>query len=334
MRHASLFLGGVAVAASALLGTTVAAEDATPAVRKFKFTYTASIPAPAAGSKKLEAWIPVPREDDVQKVSDLKVDTGTVAHTVEKDEFGNRMIHFVVENPTADVAVTWSATIERTADYGQGAATAHPRFLQPDKSIPLTGTAEGIVKDLQVKDDKKPMTDRAKKIYDYVLSTTVYSKEGTGWGQADFERACKECKGNCTDFHAKFMGISRAAGIPSRFTMGYSIPTAGPKGEINGYHCWAHYQDGDKWVPVDISEAQKIKGQNEKDKKPEDPKVQWFFRHLDADRMSMTVGRDLVLTPKQQGLPLGQLVYQYVEVDGKAVDVPADKRSFAYENVP
>jgi transglutaminase-like putative cysteine protease len=315
----------VAVAASALLCAPAATGDAdkAPAARKFKFTYTATIPAPAAGSKKLEAWIPVPREDDLQKVSDLKIDTGAIPHTVEKDEFGNRMVHFVVENPTADVPVTWSATIERSADTGQGAATAHARFLQPDRSIPLTGTAESIVKDLQVKDEKKPMTDRAKKIYDYVLSTTVYSKEGTGWGQADFERACKECKGNCTDFHAKFMGIARAAGIPARFTMGYSIPT-GEKGEIKGYHCWAHYQDGDKWVPVDISEAQKVL-------KTDEAKAQWFFRNLDADRMSMTIGRDLTLTPKQQGPPLGQLVYQYVEVDGKPVDVT--KRSFAYESL-
>jgi transglutaminase-like putative cysteine protease len=334
MRHLSLLLGGVAVAASALLGSPVASGEDAAATRTFKFTYTGTIPAPAAGSKKLEAWLPLPREDELQKVTDLKVDTGAVAHTVETDaEFGNRMVHLVVDNPTADVAITWSATIERSVDRGQGAATAHPRFLQPDKSIPLTGTAESIVKDLQVKDTAKPMTDRAKKIYDYVLTTTIYSKEGTGWGQADFERACKECKGNCTDFHAKFMGIARAAGIPSRFTMGYSIPAAEPKGAVKGYHCWAHYQDGDKWVPVDISEAQKIKAKNEKEKQPEDPKVQWFFHNLDADRMSMTIGRDLTLTPRQQGPTLGQLVWQYVEVDGKPVDVPADKHTAAYENV-
>jgi transglutaminase-like putative cysteine protease len=328
MRHLSFSIGCVAIATAALLGARVATsapDTEAPAVRTFKFTYTGKIAAPAAGSKKLEAWIPVPREDDLQKVTDLKVETA-VPYTIETDpEFGNRMIHLVVENPTADVAVSWTATIARTADRGQGVAKAHARFLQPDKSIPLTGTATSIVNDLKVKDTAKPVGDRAKSIYDYVLSTTVYSKEGTGWGQADFERACKECKGNCTDFHAKFMGIARAAGIPARFTMGYSVPTAEPKGAIAGYHCWAHYQDGDKWVPVDISEAQKVVAK--------DPaKAQWFFHNLDADRMAMTVGRDLTLTPKQQGPALGQLVFQYVEVDGKPVDVPKDARTFAYES--
>ena len=331
MRRPLACIGCVAIAtAAALLGMRFAAGEShtetAPAVRTFKFTYSLKLPAPAAGSKKLEAWIPVPREDDLQKVAELKVDTGAVPNTIEKDEFGNRMIHFTVNDPKAETSVTWSAIITRTADHGQGAAAAHPRFLQPDKTIPLTGTAEGIVKDLKVKDTAKPINDRAKSIYDYVLTTTVYSKEGTGWGQADFERACKECKGNCTDFHAKFMGIARAAGIPARFTMGFSIPTAEPKGPIAGYHCWAHYQDGDKWIPVDISEAQKVVAK--------DPaKAQWFFKHLDADRMSMSIGRDLVLVPKQQGAPLGQLVYQYIEVDGRPIEVAKEARSFSYENV-
>jgi transglutaminase-like putative cysteine protease len=296
-----------------------------PQVRKFKFTHWLKLPAPAEGSKKVEVWLPVPREDDVQKVTDLKVDPAP-AHTIETDEFGNRMIHFVVENPKGEIAVTWSATIERSVDKGQGAAKAHPRFLQPDKTIPLTGTATSIVNDLKVKDTAKPMNDRAKAIYDYVLTTTTYSKEGTGWGQGDFERACKECKGNCTDFHAKFMGIARAAGIPARFTMGYTIPSADPKGEVKGYHCWAHYQDGDKWVPVDISEAQKVVAK--------DPaKAQSFFKTLDADRLSMTIGRDVTLTPKQQGAPLNQFVFQYVEVDGKPIEVPATARGASYENL-
>jgi transglutaminase-like putative cysteine protease len=330
MRRPLFCIGCVAIAtAAALLGMRFAVSapaEGDPAVRKFKFTYWLKLPPPAEGSKKLEAWIPVPLEDGLQKVTDLKVETAA-KYTIETDpEFGNKMIHFVVENPKGETAVTWSATIERWADHGQGAAKPHPRHLQPDKTIPLTGTATSIVNDLKVKDTAKPMNDRAKAIYDYVLSTTVYSKEGTGWGQGDFERACKECKGNCTDFHAKFMGIARAAGIPARFTMGFSIPTAEPKGEIKGYHCWAHYQDGDKWVPVDVSEAQKVVATDK-------AKAEWFFKHLDADRMSMSIGRDVNLAPKQQGPPLNQLVYQYVEVDGKPIEVPATARGFSYENV-
>lgn len=329
MRRPLACIGCVAIAAAAaFLGMRFAVSDAPsekPAVRKFKFTYWLKLPAPAAGSKKLEAWFPVPLEDDLQKVSELKVET-SVPYTIEKEaEYGNRMIHLTIADPKAETALTWSATVERTADYGQSAAKAHPRFLQADKSIPLDGTATKLATELNVKDATKPVGVRAKTIYDHVLTTTVYDKEAPGWGKGDFERACTVCKGNCTDFHAKFMGIARAAGIPARFTMGFSIPTADPKGEVKGYHCWAHYQDGEKWIPVDISEAQKVA--------TKDPaKAQWFYKHLDADRLGMTVGRDLTLAPKQQGGPVAQFVHQYIEVDGKPIEVPGTARGFSYEN--
>jgi transglutaminase-like putative cysteine protease len=328
MRRPLACIGCVAIAtAAALLGMRFAASaEETPAVRTFKFTSWLKLPAPAEGSKKLEVWIPVPIEDDLQKVSGLTVDT-KVPYSIETEpEYGNRMIHLVVNDPKTETAVSWSATITRSADAGQGAAKAHPRFLQADRSIPIEGTATKIAADLKVKDGAKPVGDRAKTIYDHVLATTVYDKDAPGWGKGDFERACTVCKGNCTDFHAKFMGIARAAGIPARFTMGFSIPTAEPKGAVAGYHCWAHYQDGDKWVPVDISEAQKVV--------TKDPaKAQWFYKHLDADRLGMTVGRDLTLAPKQQGGPVAQLVHQYVEVDGKPIEVDKTWRGASYENV-
>jgi transglutaminase-like putative cysteine protease len=330
MRRPLACIGCVAIAAAAaVLGMQFAVGDShteKPQVRKFKFTYWLKLPAPAEGSKKLEGWIPVAREDDLQKVTDLKVDTGC-PNKVETDEYGNRMIHFTVENPKGETAIGWTATITRTADRGQGAAKAHRRFLEADQLNPLTGRATDISTELKAKDAAKPVGDRSKAIYDYVLTTTKYSKDGEGWGEGDFERACTLRAGNCTDFHAKFIGIARASGIPSRFTMGYSIPTDKPKGEIKGYHCWAHYQDGDKWVPVDISEAQKVV---EKDP----AKAAWFFKNLDADRMAVTVGRDLTLVPKQQGGPVAQFTYQYVEVDGKPIEVAKEARGFAYENVP
>jgi transglutaminase-like putative cysteine protease len=193
--------------------------------------------------------------------------------------------------------------------------------------IPVDGLAAKIATELKVDAKDKPVGERAKTIYDSVLHTMVYSKDdkvAPGWGKGDFQRACDVGKGNCTDFHAKFMGIARAAGIPARFTMGISLPTDAT-GKGNGYHCWAHYLDGGHWVPVDISEAQKVL---EKDP----AKAAWFYGHLDADRVSMTIGRDVTLAPKQQGAPLYHFVFPYAEVDGKTVEIPKDNRGFTYEN--
>jgi transglutaminase-like putative cysteine protease len=117
------------------------------------------------------------------------------------------------------------------------------------------------------------------------------------------------------------MGVARAAGIPSRFTMGIPM-TAEPKGKAGGYHCWAHFHDGKRWVPVDISEAQKVV--------TKDPaKANWFFGHLDPDRVALTVGRDVDYAPRQKGETPLFIVYPYAEVDGNAV--APESRSFTWD---
>ena len=42
------------------------------------------------------------------------------------------------------------------------------------------------------------------------------------------------------------------------------------------------------------------------------------FRPLRLGVVELSKGRDLVLTPRQQGAPLNYFVYPYAEVDGKA----------------
>lgn len=299
------------------------AAPAAPAARTFSFTYAATVPAPAAGSKRLEAWIPLPIEDELQKVAGLQV-TASVPHTVETEpEYGNKMVHVVVENPTAEVKIGWTARITRSADTGQGTGANHKRFLEADKLLPIDGKAAAMAQELGAKDAAKSVRDRSRIIYDDVLTHMTYDKNTPGWGKGDFDRACDVAKGNCTDFHARFMGVARAAGIPARFTMGIPLTTE-PAGKAGGYHCWAHFLDGKTWVPVDISEAQKLLGKD-------DARARWFFGNLDPDRVALSVGRDLTLAPKQQGDKLLFFAYPYAEVDGKSVDVPKENRSFTWE---
>ncbi len=115
-------------------------------------------------------------------------------------------------------------------------------------------------------------------------------------------------KGNCTDFHSAFMALARAQGIPVRFFIGF--PLLSPKeGTVPGYHCWAEFWSGVAWVPVDASDAARLR----------DPaKTAYLFGNLDADRFDVTTGRDLELTPRQKDGPVNFLIYPYVEVDGKA----------------
>jgi transglutaminase-like putative cysteine protease len=302
-------------------GFASAEDAAAPRERTFTFSYRVKVAAPAAGAKRLDAWIPIPVEDHHQKVSDLKVEASVPHEVTTEPTYGNKMLHVGVDSPTQEVTLGWTATVTRRVDAGEGKAPVHARFREADELVPIDGKAAELARELGVA-DQAPARTRAQKIYDSVLSTMQYDKQEPGWGKGDFARACAVGKGNCTDFHAKFMGIARAAKIPARFTMGVSLG-APPKGNPAGYHCWAHFHDGTSWIPVDASEADKVEAK--------DPaKAKWFFGNLDADRVALSVGRDLDLAPKQRSGRLLFFVYPYVEVDGKQVDVPGANRTFEY----
>jgi transglutaminase-like putative cysteine protease len=143
-----------------------------------------------------------------------------------------------------------------------------------------------------------------------VLARMSYDKSGTGWGRGDTNYACDVGKGNCTDFHALFMSLTRAVGIASGFEIGLYLPYERGKQETpGGYHCWSFFRvPGKTWVPIDASEA---------DRFPE--RADYFFGAHTPNRVTMSVGRDLVLEPPQQGEPLNYLLNPYAEADGKPV---------------
>jgi transglutaminase-like putative cysteine protease len=262
----------------------------------------------------------------VQELADEKIVAPTGFRVTTEPTYGNRILFCRVSNPEPVTELRWSYTVTRWEDRGQGRLPANPRYLMPNVRIPIAGKARQMATKLGVTDDSTPLEARAKTIYDDVLGNMVYDKKHSGWGLGDFEHATTVCMGNCTDFHSRFIGIGRAAGIPVRFTMGIPMkPKA--KGEYNSYHCWAHYLDNGRWRPVDISEADKIA-----DRDP--AKARWFFGNLDANRITLTFGRDLVLEPPQKGPPLNYFVFPYAEADGKPL--PMSKKEnwkFFYEDV-
>jgi len=162
---------------------------------------------------------------------------------------------------------------------------------------------------------------KAKAAYDYLFTNMRYDKTGTGWGRGDAVWACDAKHGNCTDFHSPFIGMLRTDGIPARFDIGFPLPENKDKGDIAGYHCWAEfYAPKTGWIPVDISEAWKAK-----------EKQDYFFGSVDANRVQFSTGRDITLSPKQDGPALNYFVYPYVEVDSKPYD-KVDKQ-FSFEEV-
>jgi transglutaminase-like putative cysteine protease len=188
--------------------------------------------------------------------------------------------------------------------------------LGPDRLVPIDGEIAQV--SARVGHRGASPYDQARAIYNYVIANMTYEKSGTGWGRGDAIYACDFKKGNCTDFHSLFIAIARSRGIPARFTSGFPLG-ASSSGVVPGYHCWAEFRAGGQWVPVDASEAWKH------------PQLRdYYFGHLDANRVASTMGRDLQLIPPQHGGPLNFLIYPYVEVDGKPIPPSRIRNRFEY----
>jgi transglutaminase-like putative cysteine protease len=292
-----------------------------PRARSFYFEYKAIVKDIAPGSKQVDLWVPVAHDDDYQKITQLRIDS-PYSYKIDTAPHGNTMLHIAVNNPKITTfAVTISLDAVRTehiqSRLSGGPALARdedPRdlaqYLKPDRLVPLDDQIRTWAREVVQKANAHTDLEMARAIYNHVVSTVKYDKTGKGWGRGDIYYACEERRGNCTDFHAIFIGYARAMGIPARFAIGFPLPADRGEGNIAGYHCWAEfYAKGIGWTPVDASEAAKNPSKRE-----------YFFGAHDENRIELSKGRDLILAPRQKGEALNYFVYPYAEIDGKPVE--------------
>jgi transglutaminase-like putative cysteine protease len=307
----------VALAASAALATIATVAADAPRARDFDFTYTAHVTELPADAHRVDVWLPYPVSDANQDVTVTEVTAPFKHEVVRESRFGNSILHLSATDPKVtgfDVEMKihvrrkeylHNAFASLKADAKGTRPEAVAMWLKPDRLVPNDDSIRDLAR--EVTKDKKGDLAKARAIYDYVVDTMAYDKSGTGWGNGDIKWACDAKRGNCTDFHALFIGLNRAVGIPAKFAIGFPLPPEHGGGEIPGYHCWAEfYLDGYGWVPVDASEARKH---------PE--KRAYFFGAHDENRVQFSMGRDIVLSPKQAGDPLNYFIYPYVEVNGQ-----------------
>jgi transglutaminase-like putative cysteine protease len=313
--------------------TTSNAQKFSPPARTFRFTYAFTIKDIPSGAKQVRVWVPIPQTDQHQTVRVVTVKAPGKTRMTQEPEYGNRMMYAEIQNsPAGKAEFTLEYEVTRReysrGDYAQLEPTDQKpsvvpasmnRLIEPDKLIPTDGKIKELA--VEVTGSQSGTVAKAKAAYDYFFTTMRYDKTGTGWGRGDAVWACDSKRGNCTDFHSPFIGVLRADGIPARFDIGFPLPENKDKGDIPGYHCWAEfYARKTGWIPVDISEAWKAK-----------EKQDYFFGSVDANRVQFSTGRDVTLSPTQDGPALNYFVYPYVEIDGKPYE-KLDKQ-FSFEEV-
>lgn len=279
---------------------------------EFEFVYRVKLPT-IKGDARL--WIPLAKTDAFQTVTQEEISIPIKWEKVQDRDYGNDIcvLHPQAGDSGKIIELRYLVVRKEKAAYPpKGEDTS--RFLRPEKLVPLNETFKTLAE--QATAGKKGDLDRAKALYDHVLGRMSYDKSATGWGRGDAVYACDAKTGNCSDFHAYFIALSRSVGIPARFAIGATIPAEKNEGAIEGYHCWAEFFADGRWVPVDISEAWK---------NPE--LADYYFGHNPANRFELTKGRDLIVNPAPASGPINFLAYPLLELNGKVVK---PETSFAF----
>lgn len=323
--------------------------------RSFQFIYTVDIES--SDGKKLEVWIPVPKTNEVQTISNLQFYTNELQYSIEDETVhGNKYLYINDSTGTSKITnISMTFDVIRIEHQNMIYNNVDPqKYLGAYSTVPIGGIFNKIITDNNLtKNDVRG-------IYDYVIDgmhygkpksindiyykdpwlspdkkygikqvgrdniVTLYKKsiiDGNNYtfGNGNAIYACDIGVGNCTDYHSYFMSLDRTLGIPSRFHMGFPIPS-GQNGNVSGYHCWAdYYIDGKGWYPVDISEA---------DKTPD--RKDYYFGTVDNNRVEMMVGRDFVLKGYENGTT-NLFIYPIIEVDDEKSS--AYSKSFRYKNL-
>jgi transglutaminase-like putative cysteine protease len=321
----ALGLAAVCLPASANSASEDKTSDKTaiPKTRTFDFIYSATITG-LDPEKSARIWLPVPPSNEDQ---DVKIESKELPGSEQistEPKYGNQVLYVegkADNQGTISVAVTYRVRRKEVRGDFQRAASedAADSFLKPDSHVPVGGKSLDLIRGQELPKDEM---EAARVLYDVVNRHMRYSKEGTGWGRGDSDWACDSRYGNCTDFHSMFISLARAQHIPAKFEIGFPLPEKRGSGEVAGYHCWAKFRPkGRDWIPVDISEANK------------NPKMRdYYFGNLTEDRVTFSMGRDIILVPKQDGEPLNFFVYPYIEVDGKPYPSEKVQRKFTYKD--
>ena len=269
---------------------------------EFQFVYRAKLP-PIGEAGRI--WLPLAKTSPWQEVTIDGISSPIEGHRTRDRAYGNDILVLPVGPGDG------GTTIEITYHVRRAEKSSYPsqeidaaRYLQPERLVPANETFKTLA--AEITHGKQTGMERGRALYNHVASRMKYDKSGTGWGRGDAMYACDARAGNCTDFHAYFIALARAAGIPARFAIGVTIPADKEEGTIAGYHCWAEFLADGKWVPVDISEASKNPALAE-----------YYFGHHPATRFELSTGRDLLVEPAPASGPINFLVYPLLEIGGK-----------------
>jgi len=284
-------------ASSELLGV-IEGED------HFQFTYTVVLPE---WDGKASMWLPLASSDSFQTI-DLQSIKGPKLNWEQRRDsaWNNKYMYASFDDQYVGdtIRIEYEVLRREKSAYPAKEDILAP-YLGATPFLPIGGRFESLARKITDSRSAQTPLSQARALYDYISDSLRYAKEGT-YGTADAQYACDAMSGNCTEFHSLFISLARSLGIPARFAVGAAIPSERDEGGVDGYHCWAEFYADGKWWPVDISEANKYSAL-----------ATYYFGHHPANRIELSLGRQIPLSPSPNEGPVTFFAYPIFEVEGK-----------------
>jgi hypothetical protein len=121
-----------------------------PKVRDVNFAYSTEITGIDPHAHRVEAWIPLPREDRFQQINNLRIDSPVHVDVINQPTGGNRVAHLSATVPASgSIPVTIRFNVrryEQSANLEQAQANVPEptggtlaKYLSPDRLVPIDG---------------------------------------------------------------------------------------------------------------------------------------------------------------------------------------------------
>lgn len=298
-----------------------------PGERRAEITYSVNLDAPP-GAKVVRLWLPYPMSDENQEITDVVVTGNPTASGVYREgSFGNVALFAEWKDTKGPRRLTYTFRVRRTERVTRDFPRTELPFAREEfrKGLAPTRLAdlEGPERELaeKVTAGMTGNREKARAIYDWVVENMWRDPDTKGCGTGNVDTLVRTLGGKCGDIHSVYVALARASGVPAREVFGIRIPS-GKEGDMTkAQHCWAEwYSPGYGWVVVDPADVRKAILERKIPLEEAKPLREYYFGAVDASRIAVGMGRDLVLNPPQSGEPLPYFMYPYAEADGKPLN--------------
>ena len=335
-RTAMPLLAGTLVCATLGIGVQ-AAEDASRRAATYSVQHSLTVKEIPRGAKRVRMWFWVPQEDDAQKLLNLTV-TAPGKYSIQRDPtYGSNYLYCEVRDPGTDTLALNTEFVARRHEARVVVNPSDTARISPEQQQVFADQLRRDVPHMEVDERIRTLADQvcgsetsvvkqARLLYDYVIERAEHYSKGPNAPKSSQLGSASYCLtqggGACTDLHALFIALARARNIPTRLYFGSRLQPQNEGKETDpGYRCWVTFfapQYG--WVPCDLAAGDTVAGKRD-----------YYFGCLDERRLVFNEGRDLVLTPIQNGKRVNLVIGAYVEVNGKPH--PTFERRLKYTEV-